>query len=401
MHLKKISILLIAISLLFCDDIFACTSAIFTGKMTPDGRPLMWKHRDTDERNNRMEYFKGEKYNFIALMNSPSKIKDAWTGTNSAGFSIMNTASYNLKNDNISDNFMNKEGVVMFQALSTCSNLADFEKMLDNFKRPIGVEANFGVIDAEGGAAYYEVNNNSWTKIDVNDVKVAPHGYIVYTNFSYTGRLNEGLGYIRYTTASKIISEYIGQAGAITPEWILNNLSKSFYNSVMDIDLVKDNDILQKGSGWFVEQDFIPRKESSASIVIYGVKKGENPLNVVTWTILGYPPIGIAVPMFVAAGENQPTFMLKTKDSNNAQMCDWVLEKVHKVFPIKRGNGAKYFNFNLLYNKDCNGYMQKSKKIESNVFNMANPLIEEFRTTGFNAQKINEVYSFIENEIKK
>ncbi|MEG2849158.1 MAG: hypothetical protein RR880_02870, partial [Bacteroidales bacterium] len=260
---------------------------------------------------------------------------------------------------------------------------------------------NFGVIDAEGGAAYYEVNNNSWTKIDVNDVKVAPHGYIVYTNFSYTGRLNEGLGYIRYTTASKIISEYIGQTGAITPEWILNNLSKSFYNSVMDIDLVKDNDILQKGSGWFVEQDFIPRKESSASIVIYGVKKGENPLNVVTWTILGYPPIGIAVPMFVAAGENQPTFMLKTKDSNNAQMCDWVLEKVHKVFPIKRGNGAKYFNFNLLYNKDCNGYMQKSKKIESNVFNMANPLIEEFRTTGFNAQKINEVYSFIENEIKK
>ena len=58
------------------------------------------------------------------------------------------------------------------KALATCRTLADFEKMLDKYKRPMGVEANFGVIDAEGGAAYYEVNNDSWTKIDVNDPKL-------------------------------------------------------------------------------------------------------------------------------------------------------------------------------------------------------------------------------------
>ena len=27
----------------------ACTSAVITGKVTTDGRPLLWKHRDTGE----------------------------------------------------------------------------------------------------------------------------------------------------------------------------------------------------------------------------------------------------------------------------------------------------------------------------------------------------------------
>lgn len=395
--MKKFITLFFAISLFFTGEILACTSAIFTGKLTPDGRPLMWKHRDSDFDNNRTEYFKGEKYNFIALVNSNGNFsEEAWTGTNSVGFSIMNTASYNLKDDKIGNDQMNREGVLMYKALATCRNLADFEKMLDKYKRPIGVEANFGVIDAEGGAAYYEVNNDSWTKIDANDPKVAPQGYVVYTNFSYTGRYNEGLGYIRYTTASKIIGEFVGEAGKITPEWIFKNLSRSFYNSVLGLDLVKDNEFLQKGNGWFVEQDFIPRKSSSASIVIQGVKKGENPLNTIMWTIVGYPPIGIAVPMFVASGENQPAFMLKSANSDNCLMCDWVLQRRDKVFPITRGNGNKYMNFNLLYNpKTQDGYMQNTNKIESKVFQMVNPITEDFRTNGFNLDKLKDVYGYI------
>ncbi|MEG0517351.1 MAG: hypothetical protein RR555_00600 [Bacteroidales bacterium] len=397
--MKKIITLFFAISLFFTGEIFACTSAIFTGKLTPDGRPLMWKHRDSDFENNRTEYFKGEKYNFIALVNSVGNHpNEAWTGTNSVGFSIMNTASYNLKNDKISGDQMDQEGVFMYKALATCRNLSDFEKMLDKSKRPMGVEANFGVIDAQGGAAYYEVNNDSWTKIDANDPKVAPQGYIVYTNFSYSGRYNEGLGYIRYNTASKIIGEYVGLAGVITPEWIFKNLSRSFYHSVLGLDLVKDNAFLQKGSGWFGDLDFISRKSSSASLVIHGVKQGENPLNTVMWTIVGYPPIGIAVPMFVAAAENQPSFMLKSANSNNCRMCDWVLERKDKVFSIHRGNGSNYMNFNLLYNpKAKNGYMQVTNKIESKVFQMANPIIEDFRSNGFQADKLKDIYGYIQS----
>ena len=383
---------------------FACTSAIITGKATPDGKPLMWKHRDTGQENNRMQFFKGEKYSFLALMNSPDNLDEAWTGTNNVGFSIMNTASYNLKNDDVNSSLMDKEGVVMFKALATCKTLSDFEKFLDKYKRPMGVEANFGVIDAEGGAAYYEVNNDSWKKIDVNDPIIAPQGYLVYTNHSYTGRKDEGMGYIRYTNAENIIKIRLAQGGEITPEWIFKDLSRSFYHSVLGLDLVKNNNILQEGSGWFIDQDFIPRKSSTASIVIKGVNKGEDPLNTVMWTVLGYPPVSVAVPLFVKAGENQPSFMVKSKDSDNALMCDMALKLKHKVFPIKRGNGGKYMNFNLLYNPQKTGYMQVLEPVEDFIFERGNTLIKETTNKAYDKEKFDSFYDniffFISNTYK-
>ncbi|MBQ1831250.1 MAG: hypothetical protein II112_02650, partial [Bacteroidales bacterium] len=65
--------LLTALALLTALPTDACTSAIFTGKSTPDGRPLLWKHRDTGELDNRIEFFpagNGRKYGFLGLVNS-------------------------------------------------------------------------------------------------------------------------------------------------------------------------------------------------------------------------------------------------------------------------------------------------------------------------------------------
>ena len=87
-----ISILLIVSAL----PSLACTSVIISGRITKDGRPIMMKHRDTDEMDNRVKYFKGKKYDFIGLVNSQTKDGEIWNGTNSSGFSIMNTASYNI-----------------------------------------------------------------------------------------------------------------------------------------------------------------------------------------------------------------------------------------------------------------------------------------------------------------
>ena len=389
--MKKLFFTVLAICALMSSDIMACTSAIFTGKATPDGRPLMWKHRDTGEPNNRIQYFKGEKYSFYALINSPDFFNnEAWTGTNEVGFSIMNTASYNLKDDDVPSKMMDKEGVVMYKALATCRTLADFEKMLNKYKRPMGVEANFGVIDAEGGAAYYEVNNDSWTKVDVNDPKIAPQGYLVYTNHSNTGRLNEGMGYVRYTNADKIVKEQIARNGNITAQWIMQNLSRTFYHSILGIDLNKDKELVDKCNGWFMDQDFIPRKSSTCSIVVEGVKKGENPQNTVMWTILGYPPVGVAVPLMVANGDKVPAFMT-AEGTGNAKMCDWVLEKKKEIFPITRGNGNKYLNYYAIEK-----YMKPAVEVENNVFEQANPIINKIREGKATAADLNAVYAEIE-----
>ena len=389
--MKRIFTVTLLVALMLAVDVFACTSAIFTGKATPDGRPLLWKHRDTGEPNNRIQYFKGEKYTFYALINSPDFFRnEAWSGTNEVGFSIMNTASYNLKDDDVPSKMMDKEGEVMFKALATCKTLKDFEKMLDKYKRPMGVEANFGVIDAEGGAAYYEVNNDSWTKIDVNDPKIAPQGYLVYTNHSNTGRLNDGMGYVRYTNADKIVKEQINRNGAITPKWIMQNLSRTFYHSVLGIDLNKDKELVDKCNGWFFDQDFIPRKSSTCSIVVAGVKPGEDAKNTVMWTILGYPPVGVAVPLMVCSGDNIPAFMT-AKDTGNAQMCDWVLEKKKEIFPITRGNGNKYLNYYAIEK-----YMKPALEIENRVFEMADPIIEKIWKGEATSDDLAKVYEYVE-----
>lgn len=97
--LKQISLLILcaAAIVLFATPVQACTSAVVSGKVTPDGRPLLWKNRDTDFMQNHIDYVKGEKYNFIAVVNSANTyLKEAWMGTNSSGFALMNTQSYNL-----------------------------------------------------------------------------------------------------------------------------------------------------------------------------------------------------------------------------------------------------------------------------------------------------------------
>ena len=44
-----------------------CTLALISGRATANGRPLMWKNRDTSGPNNKLAYFKGPKYDFIAV----------------------------------------------------------------------------------------------------------------------------------------------------------------------------------------------------------------------------------------------------------------------------------------------------------------------------------------------
>ena len=139
-----------------------CTSVIISGGVRADGRPVMFKHRDTGHLDNSMRWFQGEKYSFIGLVNSSSEGGEVWSGVNSAGFCLMNTATYDLKNDDVPDSQMDKEGILMYRALEICTCLNDFENLLDSLPKPLGVEANFGIIDAAGEAAYYEVDNSTW-----------------------------------------------------------------------------------------------------------------------------------------------------------------------------------------------------------------------------------------------
>ena len=237
--LKQISLLILCAAAIvwFATPVQACTSAVVSGKVTPDGRPLLWKNRDTDFMRNHIDYVKGEKYNFIAVVNSANAyLKEAWMGTNSSGFALMNTQSYNLVDVKGDEERGAANGRVIYRALEVCATVEDFCHFLDTISKPSDIEANFGVIDAQGGAAMFEVDYHKCVMYDANNPKDAPYGYIARTNFSFAGKVNEGAGYVRYMEADQVLMK-ASATGSITPQFIFNDLSRSFRNRMLDIDL--------------------------------------------------------------------------------------------------------------------------------------------------------------------
>ena len=339
--------LFFTLALLLCAvPSFCCTSVIISGRATSDGRPLMLKNRDTDELNNRMEYFRGPLYTFIGLVDSPSEGGEVWSGLNEAGFAIINTASYNMKYDDVPRSEMSREGQVMYRALGECKTLKDFELLLDALPRPIGVQTNFGVIDAFGGAAYYEVDNTSWVKYDVNESET---GYRVVTNFSTRGRQEDVRGYERYLTASDVMSELRSSGkswNSLNHSDLFNSLSRSYRHTLTGFDFARDWKTLTRKTsftGVGIDQDFIPRISTSASVVIEGVAAGENPAHGVMWTILGYPACSVALPMMVTDSDRLPSCVKKTESGVNSQLCDAALKiKSDYVFTFKVSSGEKY-----------------------------------------------------------
>lgn len=398
----RVCMVLVAL-LTVTSSVWACSSAVISGRVTPDGRPLLWKNRETGHLRNHMAYIKGEKYDFVANVNSDSypALKEAWIGSNTAGFALMNTQSYNLEKGDIADDDRGPaNGAVIYRALEVCATVADFCHFLDTIQKPSGIEANFGVIDAQGGAAMFEVDGHSYKMFDANDPNVAPHGYVARTNFSNGGDLNEGYGYVRYLEVDRVLSKACAMGG-ITPQLIFTDLARSFRNNILDIDLRSGDFNYPKTSGWFTDQDFIPRNNTSCSIVVQGVKKGENPELAVLWTILGYPPAGVAVPLWVK--DNLPAMMSYDKELEAAPLSAASLKLAdEKVFHFKQGGGTKhYLHWENLYNLQGTGIMQRMMPLEKEVYEQSYPQQQKWYKQGkVDKKELDALYGRISQSLK-
>jgi hypothetical protein len=111
--------------------------------------------------------------------------------------------------------------------------------------------------------------------------------------------------------------------------------------------------------------------------------------------------VGVAVPLWVKAGANQPGIMLKKPDSNHSLMCDWALALKYKIFSIKRGNGYKYMDFNRIHNQSGTGYMQQLAPVEEEIFNLYQKPIERWREKGINLQELKTINTRMETVVKQ
>jgi predicted choloylglycine hydrolase len=395
--MRKIFIFYILSLFVFVNHSEACTTAIVSGKFTKNGRPLIFKHRDTGTLQNRIMYFEDGKYKYMGVVNSPDTLgNEVWMGTNSAGFCIMNSASYNLKT-NDTTNIQDREGIVIRLALKECKTLEDFEKLLNDLPKPLGVEANFGVIDAFGGAAYYETDNWGFKKIDVNDPKIAPFGYVIRTNYSFTGTRDDGYGYIRYLTAEELF--YNAEATkSIDHKFFLKDISRSLKHSLLKKDWAKDFPKDSKEPFYIITQDYIPRYSSASSFLCEGVKKGESVELTTMWTILGYQLCSVAIPTWISACPDLPKVTI-ADETGNAPICDAALNLKKQVYPISRGNGNFYMNLTSLYNNDASGIYQKLRRIEDEIFSHTETKLNSWRTNGIVDSEVQDYYQWLDKFI--
>jgi len=365
-----------------------CTTAVISGKATKDGRPLLWKHRDSSDDLTSIEYFTDGKYDYIGLVNSSDSLKEAvWIGYNSAGFSIMNSASYNLKEECDTTKIKDLEGLLMKKALMICQNLPDFEVFLDTLSKPLGVEANFGVIDAEGGAAYFETNNFSYKKYDVNNADIAPEGYLIRTNYSVSGDTAKGYGYIRFNTAQDLFREAMLN-NDLSWNYIVQNVSRSLNHSLTGLNL--ETDIPGNSSEtkfvWF--QDFIPRHSSSSSIVIQGTHNRE-PENMTTmWAVLGFPLTSIVMPCWLNPSASLPSCLMADK-KGMSELSVRAKELKSRCFPIDKGSGYKYLDVAVLLNREGDGIMQQLRPVEQEIISRSIEMQNHLRTNHDDRSQIN------------
>lgn len=366
---------------LFINPTKACTTAVISGKYTKDGKPMLWKNRDTNYLNNVLKYFDDGKYSFIGLVNSlDTEGKSIWIGANAVGFAIMNSASYNLNLDS-NAKLTGLEGRVMKEALAACRTLADFEAFLNAIPKPSGLEANFGVIDAEGGAAYYEFNHEGYVKFDANDPRVAPFGYIIRTNYSHTGKLgHESSGYIRYNTVNELFYEKASTTG-LTAQFIQQDVSRGLYHSLINEDLYDRYGHLPSDHPQYAHlRDYVARISSASSVVVEGVESGGNPDLTTIWSNVGFPMSSMMVPTWVKGGDTLPYIVLYNESIKDSPICRAALTlKKEKLVNIRWGKWAQYYiDVNALSNKDGTGIKQIIDREETVIYKKTNDLIAKW-----------------------
>lgn len=395
--MKRILISALAgILLLAAAQTNACTTAVISGKYTADGKPMLWKLRDTDFLSNAIKYYTNGKYSFIGLINSEDKGTQVWAGMNEAGFAIMNAASFNV-NEGYQGEKIDQEGLIMRRALAQCASLEEFYKFLQDLETPRGLATSFGVIDADGGAAYFEVDNENITRFDANDARFAPHGYILRTNYSFTGKKDEGYGYIRYQSAQDLFAQ-ADATGNLNFRTIIQDFSRSFYHSLLKTDYETLGKELSSKPYFINSGDLMTRQGTSSAVLIQGVRQHQDPQLTTMWSLVGFPHTTVTIPLWVSKKGDLPKWTT-LNEQDYAPICQKALELKKQCYPIERSSGYKYMNLTALINREGSGISQKLRPLENKLIARAKQLLEKWQHEGINEKEINEYYQWVDLQL--
>ncbi|NOY22250.1 MAG: hypothetical protein GXO70_01905 [Acidobacteria bacterium] len=276
-----------------------CTIGVASGRVTNDGRPILWKNRDIPPRyrNNDVRFIKGERYNFLALMTVGYE-RYAWAGNNVAGFCLVNAASSDLSGTSKSGP---GNGEFLKMALGRCASVSDFERLLQGTNWPgRRTNGNFAVIDATGAAVLFEIRNYSYTRFDANNPEVAPDGFLVRSNFALTSDGSHGK--VRYKRANALWRE-AAKTDTLSASTVLKSIATDLADEYGNPYPLDWNSQEVDHTFAIPTNDTINRGTTAATIVFTGIKEGESPDFTTMWCALGQPILTPCVPVWAAAGE--------------------------------------------------------------------------------------------------
>lgn len=373
----------------------ACTSIIVSGKASVDGRPFIFKNGDTTDLNVVTAYFQGEKFLFSAVVCAkdykPERVR---SGYNETGFAIINTNGKNLNSGNRNDSNNTR---VMRRALEICATLKDFETLLDTLPRPLHMNSNFGVMDATGGVAYYEVGNKNYVKYDANDPKVAPKGYLIRSNYGMSGDKSRGSGYERYK-AMEMFIDGVKRKGKINYKDVIRGASRYLTHGESKVNL---RNHLPKDAGLpvFVTFDnFIPRIQTANAQLIQGIKLGEHPLETVAWTICGSPLTTVCIPVWINPGHSLPK-ILSPKSNGHSPMADAGLVLKKRLFPKSKKRKPNEINLAQLVNQAGTGILQKIEPVEDEIFRRAERVLRSVCKRGSAGTETDTFYKWLDQYV--
>lgn len=375
----------------------ACTSVVISGRVTKDGRPMIFKHRDTNNMHNLSIVGQGPKYRYVGVVNAEDTTPiSVWGGHNETGFAIINTAAYNL-NGNGGDT--DSDGILLRKALGLCATLADFEKLIDTVKKPMDVNSNIAVIDAQGGCAYYEVGNYSFVKFDANDTLVAPDGYLMRTNFGTTGNHKKDQGVERYAAITTFM-EKACREGHLDYEYLITKIPRYLTHGKTKKNLY---DYMPESSSdtCFVSfLEYTARYYSSSVVLIQGVRPDESPLNTVSWTIMGWPLATVAMPLVLLPSGKLPA--LVTDDGKgHSWLNEMGLKLKARAFSRNRGKDKTSCNLAVLFNKQGTGIFQKILPLEEEVMRKGEEALRSYRMDPLQTQEIEAYYDWVDAYVRE
>lgn len=385
----------------------ACTSVIVSGRVTPDGRPYIFKNRDTEHTDNLVVQAQGRRYRFIAVVSARDTLnRNVWSGHNEAGFAIANTAAYNLNGrpqpGRPRPQGDEKDGSLMTQALGLCATLADFEHLLDSLKArgPLASNSNFAVLDAQGGVAYYETGNAGYVKFDANDPLQAPYGYLIRTNHGMSGDRTMDKGVERYMA----INDYMTQAsfaGRLDFETIIRKVTRHLTHGLTRVNLYAQQPDDDREPLFVPFRDFIPRYQTASAHLIQGVRAGEDPLTTVSWIIPGSTLTTVAIPLWLQPKGDLPQVVTRRGDKGRSTLVDAGFALKRQLFPIERGNGSDYLNLARLINRQGTGILQQLQPVEDEIFRRAQPVIATLRKNGRAARETTDFYQWLDDYLRQ